>query len=43
MPITALMKEHGVEDPNNKLTGGKWEDNIGKVSSGGTTPIVEAA
>ena len=30
-----------VEDPNNKLTGGKWEDNIGKVSSGGTTPIVE--
>lgn len=30
-----------VEDPNNTLTGGKWTDNIGDVSSGGNTPVVE--
>ena len=30
-----------VEDPNNTLTGGKWTDNIGKVSSGGNSPVVE--
>lgn len=30
-----------VEDLNNKLIGGKWEDNIGKVFSGGIIFIVE--
>lgn len=34
-------KRTWVEDASNELTGGQWTDNIGDVSTGGTTPVVE--